>query len=213
MTRPAALPRLISAVRGRIRLHLPDWFGAAERDVERRFGKLRGVHRARANGLTGNVLVHFDPARTDAQRLLAFAHGLAHALAPTRDEVKPANASRAGRAAASSRDTSEARAAIPAPGPRRRATIASPPAVRAHTASSRAGSLLGWVAQVIECAPCRKLLALVIGRSTVGWLLAACQLAQIVHALFYSQRHPLALVSTGVDAVRLASDVSYLLAA
>jgi hypothetical protein len=69
------------------------------------------------------------------------------------------------------------------------------------------------VAKVLEFAPCRKLLAIAIGRSTVGWLLAACQLAQIVHALFYSQRHPLALVSTGVDAVRLASDVSYLLAA
>lgn len=210
MTRPAALPHLISAVRGRIRLHLPDWFGAAERDVERRFGNLCGVHRARANGLTGNVLVHFDPARTDAPRILAFAHGLAHALAPTRDEVMPADAS---RAAASPQDTSEASAAIPAPGPRRRATIAASPSVRAHTVSSRAGSLLGWVVEVIECAPCRKLLVIVIGRSTVGWLLAACQLAQIVHALFYSQRHPLALVSTGVDAVRLASDVSYLLAA
>jgi len=227
MTRPAALPHLISAVRGRIRVHLPEWFGAAERDVERRFVHARGVHRARANELTGNVLVHFDPTRTDAQRLLAFAYGLASTLAPTPGAAIPADVR---RAPVTYQDASEARAAIPAPRrPRPSAMriapvpetppanvltpIPAPWAVRAHAMNNQAGPLLGWLAEVIEYTPFRKLLALLIGEATIGWLLAACDLARIFHALFFSWRHPVTLISTGADAVRLAGGVSSLIAA
>jgi hypothetical protein len=227
MTGPAALPCVISAVRGRIRLHVPGWFDIAEQDIERRFVHVDGVHRARANELTGNVLVHFDPTRTDTQRLLAFARGLAHTLAPIPGAAIPANA---GCAPAARRYASDARAAIPArvwprpsamriaPVPKAPPSlaltyIAAPPAVHARPVHSRAGQLLRCVAKVIEYAPFRSLIARLIGEATIGWLLAACDLARIFHALFFSRRHPVTLVGTGADAVRLAGSVSSLIAA
>ena len=227
MTSTAALPCVISAVRGRIRLHVPGWFDIAEQDIERRFAHVDGVHRARANELTGNVLVHFDPERTDARRLLAFARGLAQTLTPIPGAAIPANAvcAPAGRQYAS-----DARAAIPArewprPSAMRIAPVpeappsfaltysAAPPAVHARPVHNQAAQLLRYVAKVIEYAPFRSLIARLIGEATIGWLLAACDLARIFHALFFSRRHPVTLISTGADAIRLAGGVSSLIAA
>lgn len=64
-------PRLIHALPGRIRVHVPGLSGATERRLETRLRTLPGVRSARANGLTSNILICFDPAMTDDQRLLS----------------------------------------------------------------------------------------------------------------------------------------------
>jgi len=63
-------PRLIHALPGRIRVHVPGLAGASERRLETHLRALPGVRSARANGLTSNILICFDPAMMDEQRLL-----------------------------------------------------------------------------------------------------------------------------------------------
>jgi cation-transporting ATPase I len=63
-------PRLIHAIPGRVRLHVPGWSGHGQRRVEARLCQVQGVMSAQANGLTGNILVRFDPAVIDAQGVL-----------------------------------------------------------------------------------------------------------------------------------------------
>jgi hypothetical protein len=62
--------QILSHVPGRVRVHLPAWSGEHCRDLEWHLGRVDGVRFVRANPLTGNVLVHFDPARTSLDRLL-----------------------------------------------------------------------------------------------------------------------------------------------
>lgn len=57
-------PRVLSQTTGRLRLHLPEPAVAELR-------KLPGVREVKANPLTGNVLVRFDPETTTAERVLA----------------------------------------------------------------------------------------------------------------------------------------------
>ena len=64
-------PRLIHALPGRIRVHVPGLSGAVEHRLETHLRALPGVRSARANGLTSNILICFDPAVTDEQRLLS----------------------------------------------------------------------------------------------------------------------------------------------
>ncbi|MCA1666181.1 MAG: haloacid dehalogenase, partial [Thermomicrobia bacterium] len=64
-------PQLIHALPGRIRVHVPGLAGAGERRLETHLRALPGVRSARANGLTSNVLICFDPAILDEQRLLS----------------------------------------------------------------------------------------------------------------------------------------------
>jgi hypothetical protein len=63
-------PLVIHALPGRVRVHLPAW---PERDVERLeagLGHVPGVLSARANPLTGNLLIVYDDRTTDLPTLL-----------------------------------------------------------------------------------------------------------------------------------------------
>jgi hypothetical protein len=62
--------RVLSQTPGRVRLHLPGWDGEVGR-VEAQLRQVHGVETVRANPLTGNVLIRFDPRRIDLSRLLA----------------------------------------------------------------------------------------------------------------------------------------------
>ncbi|HZG68913.1 MAG TPA: hypothetical protein VEZ12_19405, partial [Herpetosiphonaceae bacterium] len=75
-TAAVALPRVIHAVPGRMRVHLPGWLGAGPRDIEVRLRQLHGVRSAQANPVTGNVLIRFDPATTDDRAILGAVHTL-----------------------------------------------------------------------------------------------------------------------------------------
>lgn len=55
---------------GRIRVHLPSWNCKGEADLEARLRQLTGVTRATANGLTGNILILFNPRETGPETLI-----------------------------------------------------------------------------------------------------------------------------------------------
>ena len=65
----ARSPRVVHALPGRIRIHLPEWRDEP-RALEQQVCALEGVHRARADPRTRNVLVQFDPAATDRDSIL-----------------------------------------------------------------------------------------------------------------------------------------------
>jgi hypothetical protein len=56
---------------GRVRLHLPGWSGQGPEELELTLRRVPGVHAARADGLTGNVLIHFDPSAVGETELTA----------------------------------------------------------------------------------------------------------------------------------------------
>ncbi|CAA9443468.1 MAG: FUPA24 P-type ATPase [uncultured Rubrobacteraceae bacterium] len=66
----AGEPRVVHAIPGRMRVHLPGWEGRGPRGLEARLRRVQGVSSARANPLTGNVLIRFDPAATDDEDVL-----------------------------------------------------------------------------------------------------------------------------------------------
>ncbi|MDP8901171.1 MAG: HAD-IC family P-type ATPase [Actinomycetota bacterium] len=66
----AGEPRVVHAITGRMRVHLPGWEGRGPRGLEARLRRVRGVSSARANPLTGNVLIRFDPAATEDEDVL-----------------------------------------------------------------------------------------------------------------------------------------------
>ena len=81
-------PRLVHALPGRMRVHLTGWPPVGQCAVEARLRQVSGVHSVQANPLTGNVLIHFDPATTDERTLLA----VVQTLKPdsiNRDEILP----------------------------------------------------------------------------------------------------------------------------
>ncbi len=83
-------PRLVHTLPGRVRVHVPGWSGRGQRDLEARLRRTPGVRGAEANPLTGNILIRFDPATTDARALLAAVRPLAPELAgPPEDEPTP----------------------------------------------------------------------------------------------------------------------------
>jgi cation-transporting ATPase I len=67
----SAEPQVLSAIRGRLRVHLPAWAGRGRRGLERHLRAVPGVLRVEANPLTHNVLVGFDPTETDRGTVLA----------------------------------------------------------------------------------------------------------------------------------------------
>src|SRR5215472_4151589 len=81
---PPDQPRVLSRTPGRLRVHLPGWDGCGQDEIEVGVRGLGGVESARANALTGNVLVGFDPRAIAEQDLLA---ALAR-LAPGRREAR-----------------------------------------------------------------------------------------------------------------------------
>ena len=48
---------LVHVTPGRVRVRLPGWSGRGQRGLEARLRRIRGVLGARANPLTGNVLI------------------------------------------------------------------------------------------------------------------------------------------------------------
>ncbi|MBV9453622.1 MAG: hypothetical protein JOZ19_05810 [Rubrobacter sp.] len=63
-------PKIVHAIPGRVRVHLPGWGGREPHDIETQLRCVKGVISARPNPLTGNVLIHFDPAETDGGTIL-----------------------------------------------------------------------------------------------------------------------------------------------
>jgi len=68
--------RVLHTLPGRIRVHLPEWAGQGKRRIELTLRQVQGVRRAQANGLTGNVLIYFDPLMTDEQKVLSALYRL-----------------------------------------------------------------------------------------------------------------------------------------
>jgi cation-transporting ATPase I len=65
-----ATPQIVHGLPGRLRIHAPEWTQAPGR-LEQRLRALEGVERVQASALTGNVLVCFDAARLERDRVLA----------------------------------------------------------------------------------------------------------------------------------------------
>lgn len=63
-------PRVLHAVPGRIRVHLPAWSGQDKQNLEAKLHQVQGVWGVQANPLTGNILIQFDPHATNAQTIL-----------------------------------------------------------------------------------------------------------------------------------------------
>lgn len=78
-------PRILSAIPGRLRLHMsvPSGSADARRAVERRLRTLPGVYEVRGSNATGNVLVLFEPGITSVREIL----GAARPRAEDADEV------------------------------------------------------------------------------------------------------------------------------
>ena len=66
----AEAPELVHALPGRVRVHLPGWTGQGQRALESRLRREPGVRAVRANPLTANVVVQFDPTTTDSGSIL-----------------------------------------------------------------------------------------------------------------------------------------------
>ena len=63
-----ARPSVVHSLPGRLRVHLPR-YATHGRRLAGRVRHLPGVTRARANPLTGNVLIEFDPRATDEDQI------------------------------------------------------------------------------------------------------------------------------------------------
>jgi hypothetical protein len=79
-------PQILSLLPGRVRIHFADWPRWTCTEVEAHLACVDGVRAVRANALTGNVLIHFDPQRLSIDRLLRVLSALQtrfHELGPT----------------------------------------------------------------------------------------------------------------------------------
>jgi cation-transporting ATPase I len=83
---------LLHAIPGRMRVRVPGWSGYGKQSIEARLRQVTGVQSAQANGLTGNVLICFDPAATDQQAILAAVRALEldPSTGPQREPPPPA---------------------------------------------------------------------------------------------------------------------------
>ncbi len=82
--------RLVHAVPGRVRLHLPGRSSQGLRGVEAQLRQTPGVRSAQANPLTSNVLVHFDPMASNAHAILGSARTSEEATQPGEESRVPA---------------------------------------------------------------------------------------------------------------------------
>jgi len=69
-------PRLLHVLPGRLRAHVPGRIGQAQEIVETRLRRVPGVRTARANPLTGNVLVLFDETLATVPLIVAALRSL-----------------------------------------------------------------------------------------------------------------------------------------
>jgi cation-transporting ATPase I len=67
---PETVPRVVHALPGRLRLHLPGWAGEDRDALEARVCSLEGVRSARADPRTGRILVRFDPSALDSDAIV-----------------------------------------------------------------------------------------------------------------------------------------------
>jgi hypothetical protein len=95
-------PRVLSAIPGRLRVHLPSWHDEQTDRIEAQLRQVPGVEAVQANPLTGNVLIHFNPRATSAQAILATAGALdgeqqADDISWREETPSPASSTRGGR--------------------------------------------------------------------------------------------------------------------
>ena len=67
-------PQVLHRLPGRARLHLPGWSGQRRPELEQALCRVPGIHSARADTLTRNILVRFDPraiTEADLEAVLA----------------------------------------------------------------------------------------------------------------------------------------------
>ncbi len=90
------MPHILHSLRGRMRVHLPDWSGQNAGALEHSLCQVEGVRQASASPLTGNILISFDPERVCAEEFLARLHSFeaTHSMAT----AEPMKASMAGEA-------------------------------------------------------------------------------------------------------------------
>jgi uncharacterized membrane protein YbaN (DUF454 family) len=69
-TLPAREHEIVHYSYGRLRVHLPSWTGHEASGIETKLRTLPGVTRATANGLTGNILILFNPKQTGPEVLI-----------------------------------------------------------------------------------------------------------------------------------------------
>ncbi|MGH2509129.1 MAG: HMA2 domain-containing protein, partial [Ktedonobacteraceae bacterium] len=63
-------PRVLHALPGRVRVHVPGWTGQGKRTIEKQLRQVWGVQRVQANPLTSNILVQFDWNITNEQSII-----------------------------------------------------------------------------------------------------------------------------------------------
>ncbi|MEO7021688.1 MAG: HMA2 domain-containing protein, partial [Ktedonobacteraceae bacterium] len=63
-------PRVLHALPGRVRVHLPGWTGQGKRSIEKQLRQVWGVQRVQTNPLTSNILVQFDWTITNEQAII-----------------------------------------------------------------------------------------------------------------------------------------------
>ncbi|MBV9809115.1 MAG: HAD-IC family P-type ATPase [Solirubrobacterales bacterium] len=89
-------PRVVHALPGRVRVHLPGWRPEERQALEQRVRALEGVHGARADPRTGNILVQFDPAAADPDSILTALQSRPAQPAPTSARRAPRTAAAVG---------------------------------------------------------------------------------------------------------------------
>ena len=77
---------------GRLRVHLPHWSGTGGDAIASRLREVSGVTDAQASGLTGNVLILFNPRQTSPDLLIPelLALPVPAVAAPARSRIAPA---------------------------------------------------------------------------------------------------------------------------
>lgn len=84
-------PRIVHATPGRLRMQLPGWSGVGQRALENGLRQVPGIQQARADSLTGNVLVRFDPKAIAGEGVVAAVrHLLPRAAAGGKEPAVPA---------------------------------------------------------------------------------------------------------------------------
>lgn len=71
-----AAPRVLHAIPGRLRVHLPGWSTAALPGLHGTLSRLAGVRSVHVNALTENVLIEFEPRLLSQERLLGVLRSL-----------------------------------------------------------------------------------------------------------------------------------------
>lgn len=197
------LPRVVHALPGRIRLHLPAWDGADRAPIERGLLRLDGVRSARANVTTRNVVVHFDAAAIDEAALIRAAALLALHPDPGGED-------------ATARERSEV-AVLRLPVPASDAAgVESPGGVAPfRAAEDRArepASLLAWLWERVRDLFRRAGAVLVRIVSSGPELLPHLPKLVLVIGSLATASGPLSLAMAGADAIHLASSLHAALA-